>query len=267
MKGKMKMPCRYIREEYLTSEHVDMLDVHAERFYFRLFLVVDDFGRFDANAKILRSKCYPLKDDIRTADISRWLAACEKAGLILLYTAAGKQYLSVNRFSQTRANCRSSKSKYPDPPNDVCGLQAPANNLQASANNLKASAAENENENENENESERDARPREDSPEKNISGSVEVMPYPRMTQDGIRVVKQNAEAIGYSMSDEDAENFIAFYESTGWTRNGQKIRRWPSLLVKWRNVARNDAKEKGGKKNADCREITLDAAEYFKKPF
>ena len=110
------MPSRYIREDYLTSEHVDALDVHSERFFFRLFLVVDDFGRTDANLKILRSKCYPLKDDIRTTDISRFLDTVEKAGLIHLYTVAGKRYLEILRFNQSRANCRSAKSKFPDPP-------------------------------------------------------------------------------------------------------------------------------------------------------
>lgn len=75
------MPCRYIREDYLTSEHVDRLDVHAERFYFRLFLVVDDFGRFEADEVLLKSKCYPRKDSIRTTDITRFLADCKEADL------------------------------------------------------------------------------------------------------------------------------------------------------------------------------------------
>lgn len=145
------MPCRYIREEYLTSERVDALDVNAERFYFRLFLVVDDYGRYDANERLLKSRVYPLKDEIRTTDIARFLTACEKADLITLYTVAGKPYLEIKRFSQTRANCRSGRSKYPPPP-------TVGNNLQANANNLQAFAAENENDNESENESEWEKR-------------------------------------------------------------------------------------------------------------
>ena len=157
------MPCRYIREEYLTSERVDLLDAKAERFYFRLFLVVDDYGRFEANEKLLKSKVFPLKEDVRATDISRWLTACEKAGLIRLYSVANKRYLSVDRFSQTRANCRSAKSRYPDPPfeigsnNCISGScddsplyeNSLANNLQAFANNLQAFAADNDNENDN----------------------------------------------------------------------------------------------------------------------
>lgn len=162
------MPCRYIREEYLTSERVDLLDAKAERFYFRLFLVVDDYGRFEANEKLLKSKVFPLKEDVRATDISRWLTACEKAGLIRLYSVANKRYLSVDRFSQTRANCRSAKSRYPDPPfeigsnysiSDSCDdlplcENLLANNLQANANNLQAFAADNDNENENDNDKE-----------------------------------------------------------------------------------------------------------------
>ena len=268
------MPGRYIREGLLDSDRFEALREHggaqAQLFYMLLLLCVDDYGRCRNHPIWLRSKVFPLRDDIRETDISRWLAACEKSGLIAFYGEAegDTTFIQVYNFGQQTR----SKSKYPDPPGNLFqqsnALQADACRKKTLQNNaLQCKTMLSLNVNGNVNDNERDARPREDSPEKNISDSVEVMPYPKQNQEGIRAVKKNAEAIGYSMSDEDAENFIAFYESTGWTRNGQKIRRWPSLLVKWRNVARNDAKEKGGKKNADCREITLDAAEYFKKPF
>ena len=99
----------------MTSERVDLLDAAAERFYFRLFLVVDDFGRYEANEKLLKSKVFPLKDDIRASDITRWLAACETAGLIVCYNSSEKRDLSINRIPQTRANGRRAKEKKPEP--------------------------------------------------------------------------------------------------------------------------------------------------------
>lgn len=76
--------------------------------------VVDDYGLFDARPSILRAQLFPLRiDRVREADISRWLAACEKAGLILLYEAGGKQFLwMLNTEWAGRA-----EPKYPLPPN------------------------------------------------------------------------------------------------------------------------------------------------------
>lgn len=256
------MPNRYIREGYLTSERVNMLDANAERFYFRLFLVVDDFGRFSADARILRASCYPLKGGIRTKEINRWLSECENARLLQTYTVDGKTYLQMLRFSLNRSNCRSSKSKYPDPPAFV-------SNCVQVVTGLHANALDNDNDNDKEGFI---APVREEEPptqEKTASGSsVEVVPYPKLDSEGINLVKQRAESIGYNISEPEAENFIASYESSGWTRFGQKIRSWPALLVRWRNESRNGRNGRnGGKENADCRDVTLNADEFLKKPY
>jgi hypothetical protein len=85
-------------------------------FYRRLMSVVDDFGRYDARPSILRAACFPLRiDRVREADISRWIAACETAGLIALYEAAGKPYLVLLNIGKPRAE----SSKYPDPPPEI----------------------------------------------------------------------------------------------------------------------------------------------------
>jgi hypothetical protein len=106
------VPARLIREGILTSERVDLLDAPAEVFYRRLMSKVDDHGLFDARPSILRSSLYPLRvDRVREADISRWIAACEKAGLIALYEHAGKPYMQM---LDTRWTARS-EPKYPLP--------------------------------------------------------------------------------------------------------------------------------------------------------
>jgi len=119
------MPNRIVREAILTSEPVASLGWPEEVFYRRLMSIVDDYGRTEANPQLLRSKCYPLQtDSVRAADITRWMAACQKAGLILGYEASGKQYLEVQKFGQQQR----SASKCPAPPAvaSKC-LQIPAN--------------------------------------------------------------------------------------------------------------------------------------------
>jgi hypothetical protein len=108
----MTMPNRIIREGILTSDRVDQLEPPAEVFYRRLLSKVDDHGLYDARPAILRTSLFPLRvDRVREADCSRWIAACEKAGLIALYQHDGKPYLMV---LDTRWQARS-EPKYPLP--------------------------------------------------------------------------------------------------------------------------------------------------------
>lgn len=107
------MPNRIVREAILSSEPVASLGWPEEVFYRRLMSIVDDFGRYEANPQLLRSRCYPLQTDaVRVTDISRWLAACQKAGLILDYAVQGKRYLQLEKFGQQQRT----DSKYPAPP-------------------------------------------------------------------------------------------------------------------------------------------------------
>jgi hypothetical protein len=108
-----RMPSRIIREEILTSGRVDQLDPPSEVFYRRLLSKVDDHGLYDGRLAVIRASLYPLRlDRVREADCSRWLAACEKAGLIALYNHDGQSYLQV---MNTRWQARSAP-KYPQPP-------------------------------------------------------------------------------------------------------------------------------------------------------
>jgi hypothetical protein len=107
------VPSRIIRESILSSARVAKLKPAEEVFYRRLQSIVDDYGRYEADLQLLRSKCYPLQvDDVGAKDIAEWLAACQAADLIRVYEVAGKQYLEILRFGQQLR----SKSKCPDPP-------------------------------------------------------------------------------------------------------------------------------------------------------
>jgi hypothetical protein len=109
------MPNRVLRD-WTDSERVASLDVHAERFFVRLIMKADDFGRLTGNTKLLRPLLYPLLlNEIRDSDLQRLIAACVKAGLVRLYEVAGKQYLEIKDFRQ---RTRADESKFPAPPDD-----------------------------------------------------------------------------------------------------------------------------------------------------
>ena len=125
------MPVRMLREGILTSERIDLLSPSGEVFYRRLMSVVDDYGLFSANPKLVRAACYPLKlDTVNDAHIADWLQECAKASLVLCYEVAGKQYLEVQDFRQ---QVRSKHSKFPDPLSVVINCLADAKQVHESA--------------------------------------------------------------------------------------------------------------------------------------
>lgn len=107
------MPSRIIREGWVESERINLLDAASECFFIRLLLRADDYGRYHANPTLLKSNLFPLREDVRSTDIPRLLAACEKAGLVRCYEVAGKRYVEVPRFDQ---RTRAKNSKFPPPP-------------------------------------------------------------------------------------------------------------------------------------------------------
>jgi len=128
------MPNRIVRDGILSSEAVCSLSWAEEIFYRRLMSVADDFGRFHALPKLLRSACYPLQiDKVSDSDIGKWTTACVAAGLVRVYPASdGKRYIEILKFGQQQR----AKSKFPPPTDgdnpplispDINGYQMPAN--------------------------------------------------------------------------------------------------------------------------------------------
>lgn len=105
------MPNRILRD-WTDSEKVNEISFQAEVLFVRLIMKADDYGRYTANPRLIKSICFPLKDGLRDADISRFLAECEKAGLIAVYKIEEKSFLEIRNFRQ---RTRASVSKYPAP--------------------------------------------------------------------------------------------------------------------------------------------------------
>jgi hypothetical protein len=88
--------------------------------------VVDDYGRYDGRASILRATLYPLKlDRVSERDVETWLRNCEETGLVTVYTVEGKQYLELLKFDQ---RLRAKNSKWPHPPSSAVRCQHVSSN-------------------------------------------------------------------------------------------------------------------------------------------
>lgn len=107
------MPNRIIKESICTSEEIEALTDQQEVFFYRLMVVVDDFGLMDARLPILKSKCYPLKS-IDINSIQANLAVLVAVGLVKLYRVDGKPYLSITNWAKHQ-QIRAQRAKYPLP--------------------------------------------------------------------------------------------------------------------------------------------------------
>lgn len=107
------MPNRIIKESICTSDEIDQLSPEQEVLFYRLMVVVDDFGLIDARLPILKSKCYPLKS-IDINSIQANLARLVEVGLVKLYRVEGKPYLSITNWAKHQ-QIRAQRAKYPMP--------------------------------------------------------------------------------------------------------------------------------------------------------
>lgn len=109
------MPQRFLRPGLTTSQRFNAISFGAQTFYVRLITLVDDFGRYDAEPRLLRSHSFPFGDPAgKEIPIKTLETMCEQlsaSGLAIFYRAAdGKKYLQVVRWNE---NPRATKSKYP----------------------------------------------------------------------------------------------------------------------------------------------------------
>lgn len=110
------MPTRYLKESITESDDIDKLSPFEETVFYRLIVIVDDFGRMDGRLNILRSRLFPLKSpkEMTEKHIDDALKALADVGLVQRYTVNGKPFLWLTGwFSHQKP--RAIKSKYPGP--------------------------------------------------------------------------------------------------------------------------------------------------------
>jgi len=110
------MPTRYLKESICTSDNLALVSGDAERCFWRLVVLADDFGRFDGRLSVIRGKGFSVMlDKVSEKDIARWLAELTKANLIAPYSVNGKPYIQVVTLTEHN-HPRAQTSKYPEPP-------------------------------------------------------------------------------------------------------------------------------------------------------
>lgn len=118
------MPDRIIKESICTSDTLNQLTDFEERFWHRLTVNCDDYGRFDARPAILKGRLFPLMDGKTQKNMTDALHKLASVGLIELYEVDGRPFLHVVTWDKYQ-RIRAKRSKFP-PPDGIC-RQVPSN--------------------------------------------------------------------------------------------------------------------------------------------
>jgi hypothetical protein len=121
------MPNRLIKESICTSEKISKLSDFNFRLWVSLITYVDDFGRGDARAAIIKGRCFPLRERVTVRDIDAGLHVLADTGCIFLYESDGESYLCFPNWDKHQT-VRNQKSKYPAPPEIESRLQPTESN-------------------------------------------------------------------------------------------------------------------------------------------
>jgi hypothetical protein len=115
------MPNRMIRESCRTSETLDRLSDGAERLFWRLTTVADDYGRFEADPRVLLAHCFPLKVGLlKVSAVGRLFRELVICGLVTTYDGGGKRLGFFTTWDKHQ-RIRAQHSKYPPPSSDnIC---------------------------------------------------------------------------------------------------------------------------------------------------
>lgn len=135
------VPSRIIRDSARTSATLDQLSDGAERMFWRLTLVADDHGRFEADPRVLLASCFPLKvGKLKLERVTKWWLEMVDAGLVRPYRAGDKlvgYFPTWGKHQRTRDGA----SRFPEPPEQPGPLGGGPPHDAASCGTLPPSAA------------------------------------------------------------------------------------------------------------------------------
>ena len=104
------MPNRILRD-WTTSDAIDRLTPEQECTFTRILMAVDDFGRFEADPRLLAARLYPLRIGKTSAQHMHSICdALAKQGIIKVYQVEGRKYLQVVKWQNVP---RAKTSKFP----------------------------------------------------------------------------------------------------------------------------------------------------------
>lgn len=204
------MPNRIIKESICVSDSIDELSWFEEVLFYRLIVNCDDYGRFDGRIPVLKTRLFPLKENVTAKSVKDGINKLASVGLVILYESEGKPYLYLPTWNDHQ-NVRAKRSKYPEP--DV-GVNADA----CTCNHVHTNVPDIRIQSESLSES-----------ESNADGGK-----PTRTR---RFVPPSVEEVAQycfeRMSKVDPQRFVDYYTSNGWMVGKNKMKDWKAAVRNW----------------------------------
>lgn len=106
---------RSIKPEFWTSEQVMECSLNARLLFVGMWNFADDLGRLPLSPKTIKAMIFP-SDDLSSETILGMIQELSKNGLLLPYSADGKDYLQITGWQHQRID-KPQPGKYPSPVN------------------------------------------------------------------------------------------------------------------------------------------------------
>ena len=126
------MPARVMRGEVNSSESLSQVSIEADLTFRSLVVVVDDFGRTDGRLPVLKGLLFPLRDNVTTKKLDRWLSDLSDIPdpPVIRYMVDGREYIQLTGWETHRGKSRrAQESKFPGPERSNVGLPRRSQNL------------------------------------------------------------------------------------------------------------------------------------------
>lgn len=104
---------RSIKPEFWTSEQVMECSTTARLMFIGLWNFADDCGRLPLSLKTIKAQIFP-SDDLASDSIRGMINELSESGLLLIYTADGKEFLQITGWQHQRID-KPQAPKYPAP--------------------------------------------------------------------------------------------------------------------------------------------------------
>jgi hypothetical protein len=105
-----------MRGDINASRSLARVSMEADLTFRALVVAVDDYGRMEADALMLKAQLYPRRESVGPALVRQWVEELAAEGCVLLYTVAGVEYLQLTGWEKHRGRTNRAKwSRCPAP--------------------------------------------------------------------------------------------------------------------------------------------------------
>jgi len=114
---------RTVKPEFFDDEKLGTVSRDARLIFIGLLIFADDYGVVKGNSRWLKARIFPY-DDIPLEMFEGWLLELTDLGIIAPFTASEETYLYIRNFTKHQVIDRPSKSRNPEPPQDILEAKA-----------------------------------------------------------------------------------------------------------------------------------------------